>query len=95
MGDPIYPLPWARDPSISFLVSRDEMLSSLERAGFRIITLVDDSKVVDKGCQPTRTGPLGGWLVSGEDYPERVANVRKSVAENRLAYVKLVAERID
>ena len=95
MGDPIYPLPWARDPSISFLVSRDEMLSSLERAGFRIITLVDDSKVVDKGSQPTRTGPLGGWLVSGEGYPERVANVRKSVAENRLAYVKLVAERID
>ena len=58
VGDPIYPLPWARDPSISFLVSRDEMLSSLESAGFRIITLVDDSKVVDKGSQPTRTGPL-------------------------------------
>jgi len=93
--DPIYPPPWARDPSISFLVSRDEMLATLERAGFRIITLGDDSKVVDKGSQPTRTGPLGGWLVLGEDYPERVANARKSFAENRLAYVKLVAERID
>lgn len=94
-GDPIYPPPWARDPSISFLVSRDEMLATLEWAGFRIITLGDDSKVVDKGSQPTRTGPLGGWLVLGEDYPERVANARKSFAENRLAYVKLVAERID
>ncbi len=75
-GDPIYPLHWARDLPISFLVSRDEILATLERAGFRIITLVDDSKVEDKGSQPTRTSPLGGWLVSGEDYPERVANAR-------------------
>jgi len=32
VGDPIYPLPWAREPSISFLIPCDEMLSTLERA---------------------------------------------------------------
>lgn len=93
VGDPIYPLSWAPEPSINFLIPYDEMLSTLERAGFRIITCVDDSEVVSKATRPARTSPLSTSLVLGEDQPDRVANVRQSIAEHRLGIVKLVAER--
>src|SRR5499433_3688960 len=37
-GEPHYPVPWAREPSISFLLSAEASRGKLEAAGFRVVT---------------------------------------------------------
>jgi hypothetical protein len=92
-------LPWARDASYSFLVPPAELRSGLEAAGFRI----DDW--LDEGARRKGSGgevPRGEAIlppgeamkiVRGDDYLDRQANNTKSVMENRLTNIRLVAER--
>ncbi len=40
-GDVLYPVPWARDPSISHLATRDEMTALLTGAGFKLLDVQD------------------------------------------------------
>ncbi len=97
-GDPYYPLPWARDPSYSFLVAPDDLRTGLEAIGFRIVHWIDEAQRqkeaggnVPHGVTILPTGEAMK-IVRGADYPERQANSRKSVVENRLTNVRLVAE---
>ncbi len=97
-GDPYYPLTWARDASYSFLVSPDELRTGLETAGFRITHWIDEAERrkaaggdVSRGASVLPAGE-GMKIVRGEDYSDRQANGSKSVMENRLTNVRLVAE---
>ncbi len=40
-GEVIYPVPWAKDPATSFLVTPEELRGLLEAAGFEIVSLRD------------------------------------------------------
>lgn len=100
-GDPYYPLSWARDASYSFLVSPDELKAGLEAAGFRIVHWIDEAArrkevggIVPRGASVIPTGE-GSKIVRGDDYPDRQRNGAKSIMENRLTNVRLVAERAD
>lgn len=99
-GAPYYPLPWARDPSYSFLIPPDEMRSILENAGFRIIEWVDEAARRQAAADnpppppPPVDTPLTIEITRGEDYPDRRANSGKSAREGRLTNVMLVAKRI-
>ena len=93
-GAPHYPLPWAREPSISFLMPPAEMRRLIEAAGFRIVEWRDSSP---RAAQPPQTpveqaraGTLG--LVAGEDFPVRMANSARSVSEGRLVNLTILAE---
>ena len=95
-GAPHYPLPWAREPSISFLMPPAEMRRLIEAAGFRIVEWRDSSP---RAAQPPQTpeqqaraSALGMPLVAGEDFPARMANSAKSVAEGRLVNLTILAE---
>ena len=97
-GDPYYPLPWARDPSYSFLVSPDDLRAGLENAGFRITHWIEKAKrrkeaggSVSRGTSILPAGEARK-IVRGDDYPERKANAAKSRREDRLTSVRLVAE---
>ncbi len=97
-GDPYYPLPWARDPSYSFLVSPDDLRAGLEKAGFRITHWIDEAQRRKEVGGSVSRGesilPAGEAMkiVRGDDYPERKANLAKSAREDRLTSVRLVAE---
>ena len=96
-GDPYYPLTWARDPSYSFLVSPDELRAGLEAAGFRITHWIDEAERRKQAGGSVSRGksviPQSEQqkIVRGDDYPDRQANGAKSVMEDRLTNVRLVA----
>jgi ubiquinone/menaquinone biosynthesis C-methylase UbiE len=43
-GTLIFPVPWAREPSISFLATPDELRTLLEQTGFQVISWRDTSE---------------------------------------------------
>ena len=103
VGEVIYPVPWARDPAISFLVPPDEMRAGLEAAGFRIVEWEDETASLvaqrDKAraqakSQPERGGAaLGAHIVFGADIGERVTNAMKNMDEGRIVHIRALAER--
>lgn len=75
-GDVIFPVPWARDPSISFLVTPDEMESLLTSAGFTLVAVrdsTDDSErwFKEMAARIAESGPpsLTFRTFLGEDFP--------------------------
>ena len=96
-GDPVYPLPWAREASINFVASPGEMKSAVEAAGFRILdwrdTTAEAVAVFQNPNQTARRGKLGVGLVAGADFGERSANLANAMAEGRFVSVLFVAER--
>ena len=91
-GEPIYPLPWAREPSYSFLGRPEELLTTLKNAGFRVIeSLSDVGKDSTKKTSPS--GAIELIPVMGDDILERLANSVRSSQEERLVGMMVVAER--
>jgi ubiquinone/menaquinone biosynthesis C-methylase UbiE len=95
-GDIIFPVPWAYDASISFLDREDGMRAQYHTAGFRILEWMNYSKNVIEhyermlGALPSK---LTMQLVFGDDTPERQANARRNLIEERLIYWMITAER--
>ena len=96
-GPPYFPLPWARVSEISFLTPQDDMRAALESADLRIVEWRDTTAEVIAAAQSqaeqARHGKLGVGLVAGADFPERMANTRRSLTEGRLANVMTLAEK--
>ena len=55
-GDVVYPVPWARDPSTSFLLSEDDTRTALEQAGFRPALWRDDTQIALDWFKTTMAG---------------------------------------
>jgi len=86
-----YPLPWARDASISFLWAPTPIRELLAMLGYREIVwddLTDRSPAALRPPAPITTPGLE--LIAGADFPERAASLRKNFAENRLALIRAV-----
>lgn len=95
-GDILYPLMWAYDASTSFLVSEDVMRAQFEAAGFRIRDWTNYGDVLIERSKPARAAPpskLADELVFGEDVPERKRNGQRNLAEKRIIYWMITAER--
>jgi len=96
-GDANYPLPWARDPSTSFLLSEGDTRSALAQAGFTVELWRDDTQIALEwfnaafsGPQPT--GPNLGILM-GPDFRLAIANLAHSLRENHLGVLSAVLTR--
>ncbi len=98
-GEARYPAPWARDPSISFLVTPDELRALLAEAGFEIAGWRDTSELgrdwfrevsarLSEGGPP----PLGFHLLLGEGFAEMADNQRRNLEENRIALIEANCE---
>ena len=91
-GPPIYPLPWALTPDVSFLGTPEAVLRLVSEAGF---TDIEDR------AQQSRSGPGGGPQpgtigaapAMGDDMPERTSNSARSFREGRLVTMMVVARR--
>lgn len=99
-GQVHFPVPWARAPEMSFLVSPDQLRELLEGTGFEILEWHDVSApaadwfrermAVTQGGSPP---PLGLHLLLGADAPVMFANMLRSLDEERMVLVQSVARR--
>jgi len=100
-GDVLYPVPWARDASTSFLLSAGETRAALERAGFQAQLWRDDSRKVSDWFATTMAGPppsgpgsgLNLGVVLGPEFRGMTANLARNIRENRLGVVSAVLSR--
>ena len=95
-GDPHYPVPWARTPATSFLLSATATREAIEAAGFRALAWQDDTAAAKAWIVQLReSGPppapnLG--VAMGPDFAQLVANVGRNLMEGRLGVLTAVFE---
>jgi sarcosine/dimethylglycine N-methyltransferase len=87
-GEPHYPLPWARTPATSFLLTAAATREAIETAGFRTLTWRDDTEaakawIVELRASGPRSSPNLG-VVMGPDFPQLSANLGRNLMEGRL-----------
>ena len=96
-GDVVYPTPWARDASASFLLSESETRTALERAGYKTTFWRNDTEVAlgwfktVMSAQPQSGLNLG--LVMGPDFSVMTGNLARNLRENRLGVLFAVLTR--
>ena len=93
-GEVLYPVPWARDPSISHLVTAAEMRELLVGAGFRILEEIDSTEASTTWFQKTaartvKSGatPAGLGQFLDSDAAPITANQVRNLAERRIRTV--------
>jgi sarcosine/dimethylglycine N-methyltransferase len=95
-GEPHYPVPWARTPATSFLLSAAATREAVESAGFRALAWQDDTEAAKSWIAMLRaSGPppsptLG--VVMGPDFAELAANLGRNLMEGRLGILTAVFE---
>jgi SAM-dependent methyltransferase len=95
-GEPHYPVPWARTPATSFLLTADATRAAIEAAGFRTLAWQDDTAAAKAWAAQLRaSGPppspnLG--VVMGPDFAQLAANMGRSFMEGRLGVLMAVLE---
>ena len=95
-----FPVPWATDPSFSFLRSPDETRALLLDAGFHQtswLTGVDLRAELDRAERdegdPDLESPLDSGLLNGPDGARMAENVARNLKEGRILPVIGVFER--
>jgi SAM-dependent methyltransferase len=96
-GDVVYPVPWARNASTSFLLTEGDTRRVLEQAGFKAVLWRDDTQTALEWFKaamgnPPPKGPTLG-LVAGADFPAKNANLARNIRENRLGVLSAVLSR--
>lgn len=99
-GDVRYPVPWANDPSTSFLATADQMRQVLATTGFEILSEVDSSEEglawfrqvrsrIEREGQP----PVSFADFLGDAFAEMAANQVANLAERRIRTVMLASRK--
>jgi ubiquinone/menaquinone biosynthesis C-methylase UbiE len=96
-GEVLYPVPWAREPSISHLVTSDNMKSLLADAGFKLLEAQDSTQESQAffermTAQMAKTGspPVAWRLFLGDDFPLMARNQVRNVTERRIRTVSYI-----
>jgi MPBQ/MSBQ methyltransferase len=99
-GPVIFPVPWAREPSLSHLVTPDELRSHLESAGFEIASMEERSaaaKAWYAAVGPKLTGPTPPpaalTVLIGPNVATVVGNLGRCIEEGRIVPVEVIARR--
>lgn len=90
-GGVLFPVPWAREPSISHLATREEMRDMLVSVGFELLQEIDSTEEslgwfralsarIDENGPP----PVSFGVFLGEDFPQMAANQVANLAERRV-----------
>lgn len=97
-GDVLYPVPWARQPSISHLVTPTEMSDLLSRAGFSIAETRDSTEESQRWFETlaARTAksapPVTFRLFLGDAFPEMAMNQVQNLKERRIRTVSYICK---
>jgi len=99
-GDPIFPLPWADNQEMSFLLPLENTNAILKEIGFQKIKIIETGdkyiagyeKLIQK--QPKSEKPtLGIHVIGGSSMHERSINSMRSIKENRTLPFEIVCEK--
>jgi ubiquinone/menaquinone biosynthesis C-methylase UbiE len=96
-GDVLYPVPWAREPSISHVATLEQMKSLLAGAGFKILDIQDSTEEsqtffekLTARIAKTGVSPVAWRLFLGDDFPVMARNQVRNVTERRIRTVSLI-----
>lgn len=96
-GDVLYPVPWARDPSISHVATTDEMKILLTSAGFKLLEVQDSTEESQSFFErmtarmaKTGSSPVMWQLFLGDDFPAMARNQVRNVTERRIRTVTFI-----
>jgi ubiquinone/menaquinone biosynthesis C-methylase UbiE len=98
-GSPHYPVQWAREPSTSFLLTRQAIREKLEVAGFRVLVWQDTTEEARQAAQARARnveGPppvLGTHLIIGDDWRAMFRNSARNLEERRTELFNAVLTR--
>lgn len=99
-SDPWYPVPWAGDPSISFLARVDAVPDILEAAGLQVLEWEDRSddslawfRNAVARMRNAGPAPLGLHLLMGASALPKFENLIRNLEEARIAVIQAVAAR--
>jgi sarcosine/dimethylglycine N-methyltransferase len=95
-GEPHYPLPWARTPATSFLLTAAATREAIEPAGFLALAWQDDTETAKAWFAELRaSGPLPSpnlSVVMGPEFAQIAANLGRNLMEGRLGILTAVFE---
>lgn len=98
-GDVLYPVPWAREPSISHLATPDEMRSLLSQAGFGIVEVQDSSDESLRWFEAVAARIAAGAVPAvtfqiflGNDFPVMARNQVANLRDRRIRTVTYICE---
>jgi ubiquinone/menaquinone biosynthesis C-methylase UbiE len=94
--EPHYPLPWARTPATSFLLTASATREVIELAGFRALVWQDDTEAAKAWAHQLRaSGPLPSpnlSVVMGPDFAQLATNLGRNLVEGRFGILTAVFE---
>jgi MPBQ/MSBQ methyltransferase len=100
-GEPHYPVPWAKEKSISFLLTPEEARNALERAGFRVAAWQDTTEASlssaqarSRSAEANEPPPLGTHLILGAHWQAMAKNSTRNLEERRVALFNAVLEPV-
>ena len=98
-GDAIFPVPWAREPSLSHLATPAETERLLEAAGFHVRDVEDSTaesqawfEAMAARMAQSGSPPVTFSVFLGEDFPEMVRNQVRNITERRIRTVCYLCE---
>ncbi len=93
-GGVVYPVPWARDPAASFLLTEGDTRTALEQAGYQAVLWCDDTPAAREWFQAVMSGaPQSGLtlaLVMGPEFAAMAGNLARNLRENRVGVLSAV-----
>jgi len=97
-GAPHLPVPWARDSSISFLLTAQVTRAKLEAAGFDVIAFEDQTaralaRAEERMKPASAPLALGLHIVLGQDAPTMLKNMLRNYQEGRVGLVQGIVSR--
>ncbi|MCK5444364.1 MAG: methyltransferase domain-containing protein [Rhodospirillaceae bacterium] len=95
-----FPVPWAQDSSMSFLVPPDAFRDIISAAGFDISVWNDKTELarkafsqVQKPSGEPKLPVLGVYMLVGDDVSTKAYNLRRNLEEDRVSLIETVAQK--
>lgn len=93
-----FPVPWAQDSSMSFLVQPDAFRDVIESAGFDIVSWTDKTDLAQQAFANAKEPVgepnlpiLGVYLLVGNDIQTKAYNLHRNLDEQRVSLIETVA----
>jgi ubiquinone/menaquinone biosynthesis C-methylase UbiE len=97
-GDVLFPVPWAREPSISHLATPDAMVALLSGAGFKILDTQDSTEESQRwfeeiAARTAQSAPAVTFQTFlGNDFPTMARNQVRNLQDRRIRTVTYICE---
>ena len=95
---PYFPVPWAQDSSMSFLLPPESFREAIIRAGFAIEVWNDKTELAQQAFAEVQEPvgkpelpPLGVYLLVGNDIKTKAYNLHRNLDEERVSLIETVA----